>query len=162
MRLFDEAIHVGHVAVPTIDRPQIRDVVAEILLGRRLYGREPESIDAEIRYMVELLDDTGKIADPVPARIPEGTDIDLVENGAAPPFPPRHRLGFRKQRSARKKRLTGVAKPATVSRLEFRHLGFSGWLVLPNECRTALFPDTQRSFTRPVIHRYRTGEKPAS
>jgi hypothetical protein len=82
----EQAVEVGEGPEHRIDAAIIGDVVAEILHRRGEEGGQPEAVDAERGDMVEPVGDPRQVADPVAVRIGEAARIDLVDDGAAPPF----------------------------------------------------------------------------
>jgi hypothetical protein len=83
--LLHEPIGVGKRAEDRIDVRVVAYVIAEVRHRRRVEGREPEGVDAQIHEMVEAGGDSGQVAHPVPVRVGEGARIDLVDHAGAPP-----------------------------------------------------------------------------
>src|SRR5439155_21808748 len=75
-----------------LDRAVVRDVVPRVGLGRGVPRVEPQRVDAELAEVWELRPDAGEIADAVSARVAEAADVDLVDDGVAPPA----RVGVRR------------------------------------------------------------------
>ncbi len=82
----------GQQPVEVLERPEHRvdvlvvaDVVAVVVLGRAVHGREPHDVDAQGHEVVEPPLDPGQVADPVAVRVLEGPRVDLVDHRARPP-----------------------------------------------------------------------------
>ena len=56
------SLEIVHRAVARIDGAEIRDVVAEILIGTRVDRRQPYGADTEPFEIIDPLQKTGKIA----------------------------------------------------------------------------------------------------
>ena len=99
-RLGDQLLRLLERPEGRIDRAVVRDVVAGVGHRRRVPGVEPERIDPELAQIRQPGADAGEIADPVAVRVGEAPDVDLVDDGVAPPGavgvrrrPPRWRPG---------------------------------------------------------------------
>ena len=73
-----------------IDVTVVGDVVAEVGHGGPVEGRQPHRLDAErsrrsVVQMIQMLDESGQIADPVAAGIRERPRIDLIDRSSLPP-----------------------------------------------------------------------------
>src|SRR6185437_1465108 len=68
------------------DGAVIGDVIAEIAHRREEERREPDGVDAERRHVIQFLGDAGEIADAVAIAVEKTAGIDLVDDGAGPPF----------------------------------------------------------------------------
>ena len=68
-----------------VDRAVVGDVVARVGQRRRVPGVEPEGVDAEVAQVRQPRADAGEVADPVAVRVGEAADVDLVDDGVAPP-----------------------------------------------------------------------------
>ena len=84
-RLADEPLDVIRFTELGMHAVVVCDVVAPVLVGRRVNRRQPDRIHAEPGEMIELGDDTEKVADAVPVRVGERSDVDLIEDGVTPP-----------------------------------------------------------------------------
>ena len=84
-RLGDQLLGLGERAERRIDRAVVDDVVAVVGERRRVPGVEPERVDAELAQVREPRAHTGEIADAVAVRVGEAADVDLVDDGVAPP-----------------------------------------------------------------------------
>ncbi len=82
----DEAVEIFEGAVHGIDGFVIGDVVAEVHLGRREAGGDPDGGDAEIVEIVEVGGDAVEIADAVIVAVGEAAGINFVEDGVLPPL----------------------------------------------------------------------------
>ena len=85
MRPRDELIEVGYRAEDRIDAAIVRNVVTEVAHRRGEEGREPDAVDTQAAHVIQLLRDSGQIADTVAVRVREAARIDLVDYGAPPP-----------------------------------------------------------------------------
>ncbi len=86
VRRFEHGVEGFHAAEEGVDVLVVGNVVAEVVHGRGVDGREPESIDAEVCEIGHLFRDAEKVADAVAVRVAEAARIDLVKNRSAPPF----------------------------------------------------------------------------
>ena len=68
-----------------VDRAVVGDVVAGVGQRRRVPGVEPEGVDAEVAEVGQPVEDAGQVADPVAVGVGEAADVDLVDDGVAPP-----------------------------------------------------------------------------
>jgi len=84
-RLGDQSIEVRQCAVLGIDGLIVGDVITEVDLRRRVHGRDPDSIHAEVLEVVQALRDAVQIADAVAVRVLETARINLVNDGIVPP-----------------------------------------------------------------------------
>src|ERR1700687_767316 len=77
-----------------MDTAVVADVVTPIVERRRVDRIQPDCVDTErVRATVKIIEmrsDAVKVADAVAIRIGERARIDLIEDGALPPFE-RHR-----------------------------------------------------------------------
>jgi len=71
MRRGDQRVEIGQRAVIGMHALVIGNVIAPVAIGRGMDRRQPDRIDAERSDVVELRDETGKIALPVAVRIHE-------------------------------------------------------------------------------------------
>src|SRR5690606_31138797 len=62
------------------------DVVTGVLLRAGHERAQPDRVDAETLQVVQTAGDAGEVADPVAGGVREGAGVDLVDDGAAPPF----------------------------------------------------------------------------
>ena len=81
----DQLLGVGDAAVGRVDRPVVGDVVARVGLRRGVPGVDPQRVDAEVGEVRQLLADARDVTDPVAVRVGEAADVDLVDDGVAPP-----------------------------------------------------------------------------
>ena len=68
-----------------MDRAVVGDVVTVVPQGGREEGQQPQARDAQIAKVVQLLDEAGKIADPVIVAVVERADVQLVNDGVLKP-----------------------------------------------------------------------------
>ena len=82
-----QVVEVRLRAEPWIDRGVVADVVADVLAGRRVDGRQPDGIHAQpVRAQVaEVLDDPAQVTGPVAIGVREAARVDLVDDAATPP-----------------------------------------------------------------------------
>src|SRR5258705_631748 len=95
MRRGDQPIECREIAEVGMDTAVVADVVTPIGERRRVNRIQPDRIDAErVRASIEIVEmrgDAVEVADAVAIRIGERARIDLVEDGALPPFE-RHQM----------------------------------------------------------------------
>lgn len=80
-----EPVELGEVAVDGVDTAVVGDVVAVVVLRRRIERAEPDAVDAELAQVGESGPDAGQVADAVPGAVEEAADVDLVDHRVAPP-----------------------------------------------------------------------------
>ena len=85
VRLTQEVAEVAQAPVGGMDLPVVRNVVAVVTERRRIEGQEPEGGDAQALQVVELLDQTLEVADPVAVAVTKGTNVRLVNDGVLVP-----------------------------------------------------------------------------
>ena len=81
----DQGVERGQVAEERVDATVVGDVVAVVGLGRRVERGEPDGVGPEPGDRVEVRRDPREVADPVAVRVRERADVDLVDDGGAPP-----------------------------------------------------------------------------
>lgn len=74
-----------HIPKQRIDRGMVGHVIAEVRHRRRIYGREPDSVDPEGGDIVQPLDDTLDVADPITIGVLKRPRVNLIDH---PVFPP--------------------------------------------------------------------------
>ena len=86
-RLRDQLL--GFVERPErrVDRPVVGNVVPVVGERRGVPRAEPEGVYTEVAQIRKLGAHTGEIADPVAVPVGEAPDVDLVDDGVAPPRP---------------------------------------------------------------------------
>src|SRR6185437_798924 len=94
MRALDQPVEIVERAEYRIDRAMIGHVIAEVAHRREEERRGPYGVDAERRDIIELRRDAGQVADAVAIRIAETARIDLIDDGAGPPFVVLHALSL--------------------------------------------------------------------
>ncbi len=92
MRARDQPVEILQRAEHRVDRAVIGDVVAEIAHRREEERRKPDGVDTERGDVVELRRHAGEVADAVAVAVAEAARIDLIDDGARPPFAVRHAL----------------------------------------------------------------------
>ena len=83
--LAHELAEVAQGAVVRVHAPVVGDVVTVVLLRRGVEGQEPDGGDAQVLDVVELVDQSAKIADAVAAFVAEGLDVQFVDDGVLVP-----------------------------------------------------------------------------
>jgi hypothetical protein len=83
--LGDDLLGLGERAEGGIYGPVVGDVVAAVGPGRRVPGREPEGVDAEVAQVVQAAAHAGEVADAVAVPVGERPHVDLVDGRTAPP-----------------------------------------------------------------------------
>ena len=86
MRLGNQRVKIRQAAVFRVDVAVIGDIIAEILLRRRVERADPNRINPEIGNILKPRGNPRQIADAVGIGILKRTGIDLVNNGGFPPF----------------------------------------------------------------------------
>ncbi len=85
VRFLDEVLGLGQGAEERVDGAVVRHVVT-VVRHRRLVPRvDPNRVDAERPEVGQPGTETGDVADTVAVRVGETADVDLVDDGAAPP-----------------------------------------------------------------------------
>src|SRR4051794_13016508 len=85
MQRVPDTLEIIHRAVARIDGAEIRDVVAEILIGTGVDRRQPYGADTEPFQIVDPLQQTGKIAVAVAIAVLKGNGGNFVDDSLAPP-----------------------------------------------------------------------------
>ena len=148
-------VHAREQLVEVRERPEHRvdvlvvaDVVAGVVLRRRVDRREPEHVDAELGEVVEVADDPAQVADPVAVGVREAARIDLVDDRL---------LNQRHAREYSRLRAVAGPLPATGAGRRRRSTGAPGTAnaaaarcprrpvrTAPSTAATAAGPDDQR------------------
>ena len=68
-----------------VDVAVVGHVVAGVGLGRRVERVQPDGVDAEVGDVGQPRPDAGQIADAVTVGVGEAADVDLIDDGVAPP-----------------------------------------------------------------------------
>jgi hypothetical protein len=71
-----------------VDLLVVADVVAGVVLGRRVDRREPQHVNPQGREVVQPRSDSGEIADAVCIAVREAAGPDLVDDALLPPLLP--------------------------------------------------------------------------
>ena len=82
MRFLQEHLEILDRSVHWVNVEIIGDVIAVVLERRREKGQQPEAGDSQILQVVQLLNQTLKIADAVAVAVLEGTDVEFVDERA--------------------------------------------------------------------------------
>jgi len=97
-----EIVRLADELVRLLDRPEQRvhaavvgDVVAAVRHRRRVPGRDPDRVSAQVAQVRQPRPDAGDVADAVAVAVGEAADVDLVDDGAAPPGIGRGRVAWR-------------------------------------------------------------------
>ncbi len=86
VRLAEQAVEILQVAIFRINGVIVGYIVAKIVIRGGIYRREPDPVDAQVLQIIQVLNDTCQIPDPIRIRILERARVDLVNN---PVFPPK-------------------------------------------------------------------------
>ena len=81
----EERVEVGERPEARVDVRVVGDVVAVVGTRRGVERRQPDRVDAEIPQIAEPRTDSGEVAEAVAVGVGEAADVDLVEDGVAPP-----------------------------------------------------------------------------
>jgi hypothetical protein len=81
----EQRVEIRERAEDRVDVLVVGDVVAVVVLRRRVDRREPDDVDAERGEVVEMGGDPGQVADAVAVGVGEGARVDLVDDGGLPP-----------------------------------------------------------------------------
>src|SRR5215203_2637291 len=95
MRPRDERIEVSCGTEDRINAAIVRNVVAEVAHRRGEEWREPDAVDTQAAHIIELLRNSGKVADAITVGVREAARINLVDYRAAPPGQLRRGADFR-------------------------------------------------------------------
>jgi hypothetical protein len=85
MRFINDEIETFERAEDRINPTVIRDIVTEVMHGRRIDRRNPDRIDAEPDEIIKPLPDTVEIAYAIPVRILKGPRVDVIDCADLPP-----------------------------------------------------------------------------
>src|SRR5215831_6207485 len=86
MGLLQQPIKGCQIPEERINTQVISDIIATIRHWRRIEGREPECINAQhLAQVIQALDDSGQITNPISIAILKTTQIDLVNHALLPP-----------------------------------------------------------------------------
>ena len=79
VRVLDELVCVGEVAVHRVDVGVVGDVVAVVTHRRRVEGKQPDGVDAKLLQVRQLLDQAAKVAAAVAVAVVERAHMHLVD-----------------------------------------------------------------------------------
>ena len=82
----NEGIEVVQGAEEGVDVLVVGDVVAVVVLRGAVDGAEPHDVDAQLVEVVQATGQARDVTGPVSVGVLERTGVDLVDDGAAPPF----------------------------------------------------------------------------
>jgi hypothetical protein len=85
-RLGDERLRLLEGAELRVDPAVVGDVVPTIGERRDVPGREPDRVDTELAEVRESGTDAREVTRAVAVPVREAADVDLVDDGAAPPL----------------------------------------------------------------------------
>ena len=81
----EQPVQVVQAAEQRVDGLVVADVVAVVVLGRRVDRGEPQHVDAQGHEVVEVGGDAVEVTDAVPVGVGEAARIDLVDHRRLPP-----------------------------------------------------------------------------
>ncbi len=111
MRFLHELVKIGARTVGRMHVPVVGDVIPVVAQRRRVERQQPDGVDAEILDVVELLGQSGEIADPVVVGIEKRLDVQLVDDGVPVPMPVGAGGGGHDRRFICHRRLSGHPGP---------------------------------------------------
>jgi len=80
VRAGDQRVEVGERPEARVDVDVVGDVVAAVVPRRRVDGRQPQRVGAEVADVVEAGEDAPQVALAVAVGVLEGARIDLVDD----------------------------------------------------------------------------------
>ena len=80
MGFLHELLEIGHGAIVGMDVVIIRDVIPVVAHRRRVEGEQPERVHPQILEIIELLDQSAKIADTIIVAVKKSLDVQLVNH----------------------------------------------------------------------------------
>ena len=86
VHLAEQGIEIGHCSKVLHDIPVIADIIAIVIIRRRINGIEPDHFDAEAFDIVEFGDDAFQVSDSIPIIVFEAAGVDLVNDCFLPPL----------------------------------------------------------------------------
>ena len=87
VRCVQHAVEILHGSEFCHDITVVRDIVAIVIVGGTVDGREPDHIDPELCQIRKAGGDSVQITDSVPVAVGEAARIDLIDDGLFPPCP---------------------------------------------------------------------------
>jgi hypothetical protein len=81
----DQFDDVAERAQPRVDAVEVGDVVAVVLVRRRVEGHQPDARDTQPVQVVDLLDQAAEVAAAVAVAVGVGLDVQAVDDGVLPP-----------------------------------------------------------------------------
>ena len=85
VRVGEQLVEIGERPELRVDVHVVRDVVAVVGAGRGVEGRQPDTVDTQVAEVREPRADPRQITDAVPVGVGEAPNVDLVDDGVAPP-----------------------------------------------------------------------------
>ena len=86
MQIGDEVIKVIEGSEDWIDVAQVDDVVSTVNESGWVEGAEPHGVDLELDKVIDVVADTGQVANSVTIGVGEATRINLIDGSVAPPL----------------------------------------------------------------------------
>ena len=117
----DEPVEVRQGPQSRVDIAVVVDVVAAVGQGRGVEGAQPDGIHAQPHQVVDVIDDSGQVTDPVTIGVGERPRIDLVDDGLAVPV---RSIGFVGHGTSFCCR---THQPSIITSEEDRHPGSGRW-----------------------------------
>jgi hypothetical protein len=84
-RLGDERLGLGRAAELGVDLAIVGDVVAAVAQRRAIPRVDPHGVDPEVAQIAQTRPHPGDVAGAVAVAVGERPDVDLVDDGVAPP-----------------------------------------------------------------------------
>ena len=81
----EHAVEVFHGSELRHNISVVRDVVTVVIIGRFVYRRQPDHINAEFFEIIQMHGDTVQVADSIPVTVLKGAWIDLINDSFFPP-----------------------------------------------------------------------------
>ena len=85
VRLADQVVSVAEGAEQRLDVAVVGDVVPAVGHRRGVERRDPDGVDPEVAQVGQSGPDARQVADAVTVTVGEAADVDLVDDGGAPP-----------------------------------------------------------------------------
>src|SRR5208337_522734 len=81
----DKLIKIGECAELRVDGRVIRNIVAKVDLWRRIYGCNPDGVNAQVLQIAQAGGDSVQISDTIAIRILKAARVDFLNDGMLPP-----------------------------------------------------------------------------
>ena len=85
VRFLEKQLHILKTAVRRMNIGVVGDVIPVVFKGGGVKRQQPDRIDARFLQIVQLLNESGKIADAVPVAVIERLNVDFIEYGVLIP-----------------------------------------------------------------------------